>query len=44
MHLNDVWYKTHTITNSLNPVWNVDYELPLENRTDEQVLKFRVKV
>ncbi len=41
--LNSVWYQSHTISNSLNPVWNVTYELPLEKGHSPQMLKLRVK-
>lgn len=38
-----MWYKTPTIANSLDPVWNLTYELPLEADNPEQSLKIKVK-
>lgn len=43
LSVNDVWYKSQVIPNTLNPVWNTTYEIPLENRPDEQVLKLKIK-
>ena len=43
LQLNDVWYRSPTITNTLDPVWNASYEIPLEATEEEQVLQIRVK-
>merc|ERR1711916_259516 len=43
LQLNDVWYRSPTITNTLDPVWNASIEFPLEATDDEQVLQVRVK-
>ena len=43
LQLNDIWYRTPTIENTLDPVWNASYEIPLEATDEEQVLHIRVK-
>jgi Ca2+-dependent lipid-binding protein len=43
LQLNDVWYRSATIPNTLDPVWNTSYEFPLEANVGEQVLLVKVK-
>jgi Ca2+-dependent lipid-binding protein len=37
LQVNDVWYTSPKVPNTLDPIWNMSYEFPLEVSNKEQV-------